>query len=636
MLAKVIKLTNKKGGPVSSGNAVDYLARVGGLASAPALEGGTFGMDGLPVDTLDDRRLAVQVMDHTAEAGRQKTRFRNNPFYHFVLSWRDGEYPTTAQCGDAAQHALDALGMATNQAMWMVHRDTTHHHHVHVLTNRVNPDTLVLSGPPRYDYFTLDQACREIELIQGWQHDHGPHAVIDGTVVRLSSAARRKLRRDAERPAHGPTPASRMAEVHSGVPGFAHWMRERVALELVGVIGQPGSTWQDLHMTLARRGITVQERGGGLVFVTHADNSRDTQTKASGVDYRFSLGRLEKTLGEFELPSSPLPASESDSTHAQFVLCVRAGQEPGECAGTTGDSTLREARRKSREHARVSLAERFKSERAAIKKNAGAMRTETRQRHFAEKAVLLAHIKTAKPDRIAALTEQHGSRQLARGLYAAEKVTAMQDLQLHHKDERAALTQVVRMEWPAWLEQQAALGDEAAQSALRGMRYRAQRKKNQLRSGFEGEDLEGTLGERQPDDEDEVSVGSIGGKVVPFWLSQAVIQIDYRYQRIAYMDRDGQTRLTDSGPRIDVHQDDADTIRQGLLLASQKFGGELFITGDADFRERAAREATRMGIQVADHDLKETVELARQGLYNERKGPRTGEHMRHAHVRDID
>lgn len=623
MLAKVIKLTNEQGGRVSSRDAVDYLARESAEpAPNQVIEGGTLGMDSLPLDRPDDRTLAVQIMDHTAEAGRHKTHFKNNPFYHFILSWRDGERPTTRQCEHAAQHALQALGLAHNQAVWLVHRNTTHHHHVHVLANRVDPDKLVLSGPPRYDYLVLDRACREIELVQGWQHDQGPHAVMDGNVTRLSRSARSKPGWLPGPSGHAPTPASRMAEVHSGVPSFADWMREWVAAELAAVISQPRATWQDLHVILAKRGIAIQQQGGGLVFVTPADNGRDTRTKASGVDYRFSMGRLQKALGAFQPSTAPLPAPEPGRTYARFAHNVRAGREPGEHPGKTGDSPQREARRKTREQAREALAERFKAEQAPIRQNAQALRADTRQRHAAEKAALFARIKAGKPERIAALTEQHGSRQLARGLYAVEKVAAMQDLQARHKAERAELATLTRMEWPAWVAQQAAAGNEAAQSALRGMRYRDQRKKTRSRPGFEGEDMDGTLMPRLPDDEDKAPAGSIGGEVLPFRLSNAAIQIDYRYQRITYMDEHGHARLTDSGPRIDVHQTDADTISQGLLLASQKFGGEVYITGDADFRERAARQAARMGIRVADRDLRDVVEQACELARQEHEEPR--------------
>ena len=76
-----------------------------------------------------------------------------------------------------------------------------------------------------------------------------------------------------------------------------------------------------------------------------------------------------------------------------------------------------------------------------------------------------------------------------------------------------------------------------------------------------------------------------------------------------YKDADGKMRLIDSGPRIDVvERDDPEAIREGLILAAQKFGGEVYITGDAEFRERAAHEAARMHIRVADQNLQHVVQ----------------------------
>ena len=63
-------------------------------------------------------------------------------------------------------------------------------------------------------------------------------------------------------------------------------------------------------------------------------------------------------------------------------------------------------------------------------------------------------------------------------------------------------------------------------------------------------------------------------------------------------------RLTDSGPRIDLAQEnDPQAMRAGLLLASQKFGGEVFVTGSVTFRELAAKEALQMGIKVKNPEL---------------------------------
>jgi hypothetical protein len=73
---------------------------------------------------------------------------------------------------------------------------------------------------------------------------------------------------------------------------------------------------------------------------------------------------------------------------------------------------------------------------------------------------------------------------------------------------------------------------------------------------------------------------------------------------IEYLDARGQVRLTDSGPRIDLAQEnDQQAMQAGLLLASQKYGGEVFITGSLPFREWAAKEALQMGIKVRNPEL---------------------------------
>jgi hypothetical protein len=86
------------------------------------------------------------------------------------------------------------------------------------------------------------------------------------------------------------------------------------------------------------------------------------------------------------------------------------------------------------------------------------------------------------------LQKDYGS-QVARLLWAAQRTAAMEDLADRQNRERLALTHANAMEWLPWLERQAALGNEAAIAALRGLRYRAQRDKNKHKAGIEGEDL---------------------------------------------------------------------------------------------------------------------------------------------------
>ncbi|WP_207817735.1 relaxase/mobilization nuclease domain-containing protein, partial [Pseudomonas sp. 74_A] len=97
------------------------------------------------------------------------------PVYHVTLNWQEGENPTDEQAFEAARQAMKAVGMEDHQYVAAVHRDTANEH-VHLMVNRVHPDTYKAIYPDR-DYSKLDKCMREIELEQGWRHSPGPYAV---------------------------------------------------------------------------------------------------------------------------------------------------------------------------------------------------------------------------------------------------------------------------------------------------------------------------------------------------------------------------------------------------------------------------------------------------------------------------
>ena len=619
MLAKVIKLNNARGGRVSAHHGVQYIFRDGGEEHALERDvaGGSFNMELGDLDLADplDRDLAIRMMDYTAEAGRLRNRFTSNPFYHYALSWREGEHPTQEQCREAAAHTLKALGMHENQAVWGLHTDRDHHWHIHVFINRVHPEKFHLSGPPKLDFLVLDKACRELELAQGWTHDKGPFVVIDGAIQRLSKSQREQL--GLRKTDRAPTPDARAAEVHTGVPSLSEWLSNRAKDELLAA-----RSWGELHGMLAERGCVLRLSGGGLVIDTQLPDGRVTSTKASGVHYSLSLGRLERKFGvAFFVPDLSAVNAHPAKTYSRFVDGVRAGTEPGlqEIPGRTGSTPERQAKREARALARKELADTYKREQATQKQARSTLVSSLRARHQGERVTLRQELKAVKPARIAQLTAEHGSKQIAQGLWAAEAVIRRQELQKRQKAERTSLTKdAPHLDWPTWLERQAMAGDDAAASALRGIQYREGRQKNKSRNGFEGEDLDplsvrpaaGFIGGAQQD--------PTAGAKKTFALEEARIQVDRRHQRIEYSDQAGRVRMTDSGPRVDVHITDADTIEAGLRLAAQKFGGDVFITGDVAFREQAARQAARLGVGVQDADLQHIVEQEREQIAAER------------------
>ena len=62
------------------------------------------------------------------------------PVVHYTLSWAKDERPDRAEMNRAAEETLKALGLERHQALIVAHNDKTHPH-VHLVVNRVDPET---------------------------------------------------------------------------------------------------------------------------------------------------------------------------------------------------------------------------------------------------------------------------------------------------------------------------------------------------------------------------------------------------------------------------------------------------------------------------------------------------------------
>ena len=85
---------------------------------------------------IEDDRAAIGLMIDTA---RQSYRCEK-PVYAFSLSWHPEETPSPQQMIFAGREALKVLGMQEHQAVMISHTDTAHPH-LHVIVNRVHPET---------------------------------------------------------------------------------------------------------------------------------------------------------------------------------------------------------------------------------------------------------------------------------------------------------------------------------------------------------------------------------------------------------------------------------------------------------------------------------------------------------------
>jgi len=122
----------------------------------------------------DDPEKAARVMAYTAEhaselkkaAGLAATgRKTVDPVYHFALTWEPSERPGKDEMVSAARSAIERLGFDGHEAVLAAHNDKEHAH-IHVVLNRINPET-GRTVNPKDDYKLLQRWAWEYEKEHG-------------------------------------------------------------------------------------------------------------------------------------------------------------------------------------------------------------------------------------------------------------------------------------------------------------------------------------------------------------------------------------------------------------------------------------------------------------------------------------
>ena len=203
------------------------------------------------------------------------------PVTHWVLSWKDAEQPTPDQLDFAVEYFLRRMELEGHQTFYVQHKNTVNTH-VHIVVNRVNPDTLKVRRPNHgFDIDLAHIAIAEIEHIQGWQSE-------ENRVFRQSRAGAfwEKTTRDTAK-------VCSRAESRENATGEKS--AQRIAQERGRTIIKEATSWGELHSGLADVGLRFEKKGSGaLIWVG------DVAVKASSVDRAFSLPKLVTRLGAFE------------------------------------------------------------------------------------------------------------------------------------------------------------------------------------------------------------------------------------------------------------------------------------------------------------------------------------------------
>jgi Relaxase/Mobilisation nuclease domain len=235
-----------------------------------------------------DPEKAAQEMGRTASmAGylrelteqKQTGRKLEKPVYHLVLSWHPDDKPDQAHMTAAADSALKALGLERAQALMIAHADGGAPH-LHVMVNRVNPDT-GLAYSLGNDRRILSAWAKE------WEKEHGLTRCMEREKpVEEREQQKSRLETQPDRQEHDPRAAEHKQETRR--PDLAAELRRMHENE-----------WQFLkeEHAEARRSLYMRQRAEGDAFY---QQQREEMARARAAIEREAHAAQEATRATYK------------------------------------------------------------------------------------------------------------------------------------------------------------------------------------------------------------------------------------------------------------------------------------------------------------------------------------------------
>ena len=251
----------------------------------------------LTAECVLDERTAVAEMEAVAHgAPRCK-----EPAMHIVLSWPENEHPNEQQQREAIEkvlenlHDKDGRDMVSHQWQAVMHRETDNDH-LHILINRVNPET-GRTVSPEWSERSLHKAAREIEAAQGWKESPGlmKWDAVLGQAVITPAAEREQQKADRL-----PEKAASM-EAHRYSESLAGYVKSSgVEKELRQILKGERATWADVQYAFGRHGLEIRKADAGGYTITDGQEhtkASDLRGVFSGKENRARLDRLGNWSG---------------------------------------------------------------------------------------------------------------------------------------------------------------------------------------------------------------------------------------------------------------------------------------------------------------------------------------------------
>lgn len=439
-------------------------------------------------------------------------RAKSDKTYHLMLSFRPGEDPSPETIRRVETELCKRLGFTEHQRIAVVHRDTDSVH-MHIAINKIHPTRFRIHDP-YMDHFALGKECEKLEKSLF-------------------------LRPDNHTPT-GKTKAERKAgdvEALTGQQSLLSFIREECLPAL-----KSAQSWEELHRELAKAGLAIKLQNNGVNFVA-ASGERVT---GSGVDRMFSRKGLEDRFGPFR------PAPDDCKTVVPAKTYQRKPLGP--------DSPLKKEFAQAKEKREEVRLHHLSIIRDQHRRKVDMVRDEIRNDRKLARRIPAG--RTAKKQLYAAI--------------AAKQQLRMERIREESRQERQAVYQESRrLNWLAWLQEQAQGGRPEAIKALRARAFGQAMKAGAAVRGEKSGPADLLVGKK----------------------------VDSVTKRGTVIYSHGQDALRDDGESLRVSRAAAlETAVVALQIAKKRFGELLHITGDSAFRDMMVKAAVEGKVFVKFSD----------------------------------
>ena len=197
-----------------------------------------------------------------------------DPVFHFSVSWPVDEKLDRDGMLSIADRTLSDLDLSEHQSVIVCHNDTDHPH-LHVMVNRVHPETGKAWAKWRYKT-RLERSLKTQERELGLQQ-------VPGRLSRVLSFGERLKKRAA-----GGFDVNKLAQ----------WGKDKIVelRQFMRPHFDEASSWNDLEDRVAERGLGIHGKGQGLIFSDGKSFAKLSQV--GGKKHRLAM--LEARFGDWK------------------------------------------------------------------------------------------------------------------------------------------------------------------------------------------------------------------------------------------------------------------------------------------------------------------------------------------------